>query len=63
MVNRAIYSEKALKQAIKDYLPLALIEMNSNADKVNLTFSNCKYDEEKTIREFENYLIGIENTC
>ena len=27
-----------------------------------ITFWKCKYDEELTVKEFENYMIGVENS-
>ncbi len=27
-----------------------------------ITFLKCKYDENLTIKEFENYMIGLENS-
>lgn len=31
-------------------------------DYAIITFWKCKYDEELTVKEFENYMIGVENS-
>ena len=49
--NRTIYSEKGLKATAAAYKSIA-----------DVLFTNCKYDEERTVCEFENYLIAVENS-
>lgn len=44
------------------YESYAVITVKFKDDYATLTFENCKYDEEQTIKEFENYMIGIENS-
>lgn len=44
------------------YESYAAITAKFRDDYAVLTFGNCKYDEEQTIKEFENYMIGIENS-
>lgn len=56
-----IYSEKNVKKAICAYKEYGDIRVQYKREKVLLIFSNCKYDEKLTAREFENYLIGLEN--
>ena len=45
-------------KAVDAYRNLAKIQI---LRKRKIVFWNCKYDEERTVREFENYLIGLEN--
>ncbi len=59
--KRYIYSETSIKETIDAYKGIATITANIENDQVLITFLNCKYDEDRTIKEFENYLIGVEN--
>jgi hypothetical protein len=61
-INRNIYSDRTIKAAIQAYKHHAMISANFKNEYAILTFLKCKYDEELTIREFENYMIGIENS-
>lgn len=61
-VNLEIYSEKTIQKAIQDYHSLAKISVKHRKERATITFWHCKYDENKTVKEFENYLIGIENS-
>ena len=44
--------------AYKDYVKIT-IKMKNN--RIALTFSKCQYNADITIKEFENYLINVEN--
>lgn len=59
--DKEIYSEGNLLAGIAAYKEFAAIELNNNGQKWNLCFSECKYDEKITAKEFENYIIGLEN--
>lgn len=61
-VNRSIYSDKTIKSTMQAYQHLATITVQNIGDYTVLTFRKCKFDEERTVKEFENYLIGIENS-
>lgn len=61
-INRSIYSDKAIRNAIQAYQYVAVITPKMNEDHAILTFWKCKYDEDQTMKEFENYLIGVENS-
>lgn len=58
---KEIYSENCITKAIADYNSLAKIDYALNEDKWEISFTKCKYDEMRTISEFENYLIELEN--
>lgn len=60
--NRSIFTEETIKTAMNVYKNHAFTTVKYNSDYAVVTFWNCKYDEEQTIKEFENYMIGIENT-
>ncbi len=58
---RAIYRDNTVQEAIEAYQGLADIQLSVSDPYVLVTFSSCRYDEETTVREFENYCIGLEN--
>ena len=60
-LHRDIYSKEAIVKAISDYKGIAKIRLQEKDSGYVLTFTLCKYGEERTVKEFENYLIGLEN--
>ena len=60
-IKKELYSEKALTKAIKAFSNLCEINVTETNAGWNLLLKKCKYDCELTEREFENYLIGLEN--
>lgn len=60
-IPKELYSFKCIKRAVEDYDSLAEIVIGQDKDSWIVSFSNCKYDELRTSREFENYLIELEN--
>ena len=60
-LNKDIYSNHRIVNAISAYSGFAEMEMHNRGKHWLIVFLNCKYDEELTIKEFENYLIGLEN--
>jgi hypothetical protein len=60
-LNKGIFTEKLLKRAMDDFADLADIKVENKNNQWILYFLNCRSGQEKTIREFENYLIGLEN--
>lgn len=61
-LNTDIYSLENISKAAKAYKHLAKIKVSGKKEDAKIVFRNCKYDEERTVREFENYLIGLENS-
>ncbi len=61
ILNKEIYSYSSILKAKSIYSDCAKIHVFTNRDNWLLIFSNCCYNPEQTIREFENYLIGLEN--
>ena len=57
-----VYSENSIKQTIAVYKNYAVIKLKKKRNKWILIFSKCRYDEQLTVKEFENYLIGTENS-
>ena len=60
--NRTIYSDNSIKSAIHAFSELAIVSVKLKSDYIILTFWKCKYTEDQTVKEFENYVIGIENS-
>ena len=58
---KEIYSENCIKKAIADYNALAEIDYAQNDNMWEISFAKCKFDEIRTLNEFENYLIELEN--
>ena len=61
-LNRSIYSDKAINSALTAYNNLAIFSVDLDREYATVTFIKCKYDEAQTVKEFENYLIGAENS-
>lgn len=61
-LSKDIYSPEVVQTALHDYEGLASIAMSEDQNCRILNFSDCPYGEQRTVREFENYLIGLENT-
>lgn len=61
-INSKIYSEKNIKQALADYKNIAKTSLRKGKSYHTVTFWKCIYDEGQTLKEFENYLIGLENS-
>lgn len=61
-IKRELFSESALTGAIEAFSNLCSIKVSASTDGWDLAFSDCKYGRELTEKEFENYLIGLENT-
>lgn len=58
---KEIYSNENISNAIVAYKGLASISLFDCGNYWSLSFSDCKYDNTRTVHEFENYLIGLEN--
>ena len=60
-IDSEIYSDSTIAKAIADYKNLAKISISHIGGKIRLNFTDCKFNGLITIKEFENYLIGLEN--
>ena len=60
-LRKEIYDKEHIEYAVKAYRDLAEIKMREREDYIELSFSHCKYEEGRTVGEFENYLIGAVN--
>lgn len=61
-VNRSIYSDKSIEETMRIYKNHAVTTISYDNNYATVTFRNCKYDESQTLKEFENYMIGVENS-
>lgn len=62
LLKRELYSEQAIISTVKIYSQLASITYRIEEEIIEVSFQMCLYDKKTTIMEFENYLIGIENS-
>lgn len=56
-----VYSLDNIEKACGIYKDYAKIKIKKKRDRVELIFERCRYDSDITIKEFENYLINVEN--
>lgn len=61
-VNRSVYSDATINRTMMVYKNHAITTVSFKQDFAIITFWKCKYDEELTVKEFENYMIGVENS-
>lgn len=61
-LNLDIYSLKNIKRAISAYRDYADIKTADNSNCIILYFDKCRHNEALTVKEFECYLIGLENS-
>jgi len=62
ILSADIYSYPVIEAAIIAYKNLATISICKQDRQIRLVFDECRFDTTMTIREFENYLIGLENS-
>lgn len=62
ILDGTIYSESIVKKAIKDYSAIAKIRFEAKDNNIKCEFVSSKYELEKTIKEFENYIIDLSNS-
>ncbi len=56
-----VYSLDNIEKVCKIYKDYAKIKIKKKRDRVELIFHRCRYDSDITMKEFENYLINVEN--
>lgn len=60
-LKKEVYRQSKVVEAVQAYKGIAEIDVEEQTEYWQLTFDRCRYDEWLTIKEFENYLIGVEN--
>ena len=61
-IDRSIYSDDTIEKTRQVYKNYAITSLRYKRDYVEIIFWKCQYDEAQTIKEFENYMIGVENS-
>lgn len=61
LLSTEIYSEKNIRNTCNAYKDFAKIKMKRKGTYIELIFNDCRYDQNITMKEFENYLINTEN--
>lgn len=56
-----IYTLKNINCSRAEFAYCSLIEVSESDDYFYCSFSNCKFSVNQTLKEFENYLIALEN--
>ena len=59
---KELFEEGKVRRALEDYRALADIHMKIESNHYICTFKDCKYDEKRTMMEFENYVIDLSNS-
>lgn len=59
LLNKELYPVNIIEKGISDYKSLATITYINKDCHYALSFDDCLYDEKLTIKEFENYMIGL----
>ena len=60
-LNKELFALEQLTYALKAYQSIAKIELSDDSNYWQCCFADCKYGEEQTALEFENYLINLMN--
>ena len=62
LLDGTIYSEHIVKKAIKDYSMIAQIRLEVKNYNIICVFDSSEFNMEKTMKEFENYIIDLSNS-
>lgn len=60
-LNKEIYSAPHIRQAAADYSALADISLTEDNGYFICSFSECRFDEQRTAKEFVNYVTDLMN--
>lgn len=61
LLHTDIYSQSSIKETCDAYKAYARIKIIWKNPYVELIFDRCKFAPNITMKEFENYLINVEN--
>ena len=59
--NPEIYPLRVVLAAAEAYKGLAEIAVSDNSSGITVTLQNCRYEENRTAHEFDNYIISLMN--
>lgn len=57
LLNKELYNKNSVLDTVATFAALAEISVTEAEQYYELSFRNCKVDEKRTIREFENYVL------
>lgn len=60
-LNKELFGLEPLTAALNAYQSIAKVELSDDSNYWQCSFTECKYGEEQTALEFENYLINLMN--
>lgn len=60
-LNKELFAWEPIAAALNAYQSIAKIELSDDSNYWRCCFTGCKYGEEQTALEFENYLINLMN--
>jgi len=60
-LNKELFVLEQVAAALNAYQDIARIELSDDLNYWTCCFSDCKYGDERTALEFENYLINLMN--
>jgi hypothetical protein len=60
-LNKDLYDEKFIRRTISDFSHIATISIYEDGNYWRCAFENTKASINRTIYEFENYLIAVSN--
>lgn len=57
LLNKELYNKNSVLDTVATFAALAEISVTEAEQYYELSFRNCKVDEKRIIREFENYVL------
>ena len=60
-LNKGLFSRSNINEAMDAFKKYALLRIEEDDRYWILNFNKCLYDAGITVKEFENYLIALEN--
>lgn len=60
-LSKEIYNDSLVNIAVKQFSGISNIVINNEEFYLKCVFSRCVYDVETTLKEFENYVIDLNN--
>ena len=61
LLNKQLYNDNNIKKSIEDFSEIVLIKCEEDEKYWKCSFTNNKASLERTMDEYENYLISLSN--
>lgn len=58
-LNKELYAKKIIEEVIKDYSEICIVYLTENEGYYKCKFLDTVMDKKITMKEFEDYLIGL----